>query len=348
MKIALATHVFAPSVGGIESCSLDLALAFANLGHEVLVITQTPSNTPGDDHGLKVIRRPGKVALFRAVRWCDVYFQSNISLQTVWPLLLLRKPWVVCTHTWLRRPDGSTGWSEHLKRLALRFATNIYISKPIREHVGHKGFIVPNPYDSKIFRLVPGVTRERSLVFLGRLVSDKGCDLLIQSLALLRESGLALPLTVIGSGPEEDSLKRMVAAQGLQDLVCFAGPLRGEALARELNRHQVLVAPSRWEEPFGMVALEGIACGCVIVGSAGGGLSDAIGPCGVTFRNGDVTDLSRAIREAVEWSESGQDHQSSVSSHLERHRAEVVAGHYLKIFERTYLHDNQGDKVFAH
>jgi len=345
VKILLATHVFAPSIGGIESCSLDLALAFSKLGHEVHIITQTLSNSPGDDHGLKVIRHPSKSALFRAIRWCDVYFQSNISLQTAWPLLFIRKPWVVCTHTWLRNPDGSIGVGGHLKRLVLRFATNIYISKAIRDHVGYSGYIVPNPYNSKIFRVISGITRERSLVFLGRLVSDKGCDLLIQSVAILRDAGLALPLTIIGTGSEEAMLKKLAATKKLDNLVRFAGALRGEALARELNRHQVLAVPSRWEEPFGMVALEGIACGCLVVGSAGGGLPDAIGACGATFKNGDASDLSRAIRTVLEKWEARQHFQELISRHLNCHRPEVTASRYIEIFERLCLKGHQ-DKVF--
>ena len=336
MKILLATHVFAPSIGGIESCSLDLALAFSLLGHEVRVITQTLSRNPSDDHGLKVIRSPGLSALFWSLRWCDVYFQSNISLQTVWPLVFIRKPWVVCTQTWLRNPDGSIGVSGHLKRLVLRFATNIYISKAIRDHVGHSGYIVPNPYNSETFRVILGIKRERSLVFLGRLVSDKGCDLLIHSLAMLRESGHVFPLTIIGKGTEEESLKKLAKAKGVADLVCFAGALRGEELARELNRHQVLVAPSRWDEPFGIVALEGIACGCLVVGSEGGGLPDAIGACGKTFRNGDPADLSRTIREVFEERDIIQHNQAAICAHLNCHRAEVTATRYVEIFEHLF------------
>ena len=43
----------------------------------------------------------------------------------------------------------------------------------------------------------------------------------------------------------------------------------GAALAALLNQCRILVVPSLWAEPFGIVALEGIACGCVVVGSAG-------------------------------------------------------------------------------
>jgi len=333
VKILLATHVFSPSIGGIESSSLDLALAFVRSGHEVQVLTQTASNHPDDDKDLKVIRRPGMQEMFRALNWCDVFFQNNISLQTAWPMIFSRKPWVVCTQTWIRNSDGSIGTGTRLKRLALRRATNVYISNAVRDHVGYAGSVIPNPYDSLTFRLMPEVKRERSLVFLGRLVSDKGCDLLIQSLAGLRSRGFMPHLTIIGTGSEEDALKEMVAEEKLDDQVHFVGALKGEALAKELNRHQVMVIPSRWEEPFGIVALEGIACGCLVVGSGNGGLPEAIGPCGVTFQNENVAELSQAIQKVFEKREMIQRSPEIISNHLNRHRVEVIAAQYLEIFK---------------
>jgi glycosyltransferase involved in cell wall biosynthesis len=345
MKILLATHVFAPSIGGIESSSLDLALAFAKLGHEVRVITQTLSNDPADDHGLKVIRRPNQLDLLRAIHWSDVFFQKNISLLTAWPLIFIRRPWVVATATWLTNPAGSTDRRSYLKRLALRFATNIYNSKATADHVGYQGIVIPNPCDGEIFRVISGITRERSLVFIGRLVSDKGCDLLIQSVARLRDAGLALPLTIIGSGPEEGALKKLVAELKLNDIVHFAGALRGDALARELNRHEVLVVPSRWAEPFGIVALEGIACGCLVVGSAGGGLPDAIGQCGVLFKNGDAADLARAIREIIENQDLAARCRQAVPQHINDHKSETIAGRYLEIFERVFKDHRDSGRI---
>lgn len=335
MKILLTTHGFAPIIGGTETSSLDLARAFIKMGHEVQVITQTPSRQPDDDHGLTVLRQPDRTALFRALRWCNIFFQNNISLQTAWPLFFIRRPWVVCTQTWLKNSDGSTGKEGRLKMLALRFSTNVYITEAIRRHVGYPGFVVPNPYNAETFRVIPGIVRRQSLVFLGRLASDKGCDLLIQSIAQLRETGLVLPLTIIGIGSEDAALKRQVADSRLEELVQFAGALRGEALARELNQHQVLVVPSRWAEPFGIVALEAIACGCLVVGSAGGGLPDAIGGCGITFKNGDADDLARAIREMVTNSDLAARCRQAVPVHLHNHRSETVARGYEEIFKNV-------------
>src|ERR1044071_8621228 len=99
-------------------------------------------------------------------------------------------------------------------------------------------------------------------------------------------------LTIAGDGPEREPLETQAVKLGLQSRVEFVGSQSSHQLAELLRQHQILVVPSRWREPFGIVALEGIACGCVIVGSAEGGLAEAIGPCGLTFPNGDARALA--------------------------------------------------------
>lgn len=335
MKILLNSHAFSPLLGGIETCSQALAAEFKKNGHEVVIVTKTASTNRADDLGLKVLRQPRVGSLIRAVRWCDVFFQNNISLQTAWPLLFTRKPWVVCTATWLRNPAGSVGLSNHLKRYTLRLATNVYISKAIATHVGLPGVVIPNPYDREIFKIFPGIQRNRSLAFLGRLVSDKGCDLLLESVAALRDAGQIIPLTIIGTGPEQAALERQVHDLRIDQQVYFAGALRGEALARELNRHEIMVVPSRWEEPFGIVALEGIACGCVVIGSNGGGLPDAIGSCGLLFENGNVADLTVKLAAVLQGVDLQTACRLAASQHLQRHQASYVAQEYLEIFSKV-------------
>ena len=102
-----------------------------------------------------------------------------------------------------------------------------------------------------------------------------------------------------------------------------------------LNRHRVLVAPSLYNEPFGIVALEGIACGCVVVGSAGGGLKEAIGPCGETFRNGDAADLARVLGRLLRHPEGDPEYLRHCGDHLASHTSARVAAAYLREMERA-------------
>jgi len=327
MRILFSSHVFAPSVGGLETVSQSLAEEFVRQGHEVRLITQTPGT--GDDHyPFEVRRGPSAAELVARVRWCDVCFHNNISLPRAWPLLYVRRPWVVAHHVWIPR----TGIAARLKRRALRHATGIAVSHAVGQHLSTPAHVIPNPYDDATFRELPHIERVRDLVFLGRLVSDKGAELLLAALARLRSRGLTPTATIIGTGPEEAALRSHAAALGLEHQVAFAGMRRGEELVEMLNAHRVMVIPSLWQEPFGIVALEGMACGCVPLGSAGGGLQEAIGECGETFPNGGIDALSDVLEGLLRHPERQAALRSRAREHLRRHTRSQVAQQYLRVF----------------
>jgi glycogen(starch) synthase len=304
-----------------------LAEEFARQGHEVRLITQTPADK--SDHDLVPIwRQPSGATLLGLVRWCDVFFHNNISLPRAWPLLLVRRPWIVAHHVWIPRAGLAGG----AKRLALRFATGIAVSSAIAHDLSTPCTIIPNPYDEATFREVPDIARNLDLVFLGRLVSDKGADVLIKATRALAGRGLHPTVTIIGTGPEEANLRSQVEALDLHAQVRFAGARRGSELAALLNAHRLIVIPSIWKEPFGIVALEGMACGCVPVGSAAGGLRDAIGESGETFPNGDVVALTDVLEKLLRSPGRQEELRQRAKQQLRRHTRAYVAGQYLRVF----------------
>lgn len=329
MKILLGSHHFFPSRGGIETVSVLLARAFATAGTEVRVVTQTAGN---GDFPFHVVRRPGIVELFRQVRWCDVFLQNNISLRTLWPLLFVRRPLFIIHQTWITSADGTVGWQHRLKRFVLRSATSFAISRAIAERLPVAATVVGNPYDDELFKPLPGSAKTGELIFVGRLVSDKGASLLLDAVRLLETKPR---LTIVGDGPERANLERQAAELQLQSQVTFAGPQSGEPLARLLREHQLVVVPSLWQEPFGIVALEGIACGCVVVGSAGGGLAEAIGPCGVTFPNGDARALAQSISRLLADPAECERFRQNAVAHLARFAPQQIARVYLDAMEKA-------------
>jgi glycogen synthase len=333
MKILLTSLLFAPSIGGIETVSLLLAQEFTAAGHEVKVATRTPGEG-GMMEGFEVMRDSSFGELLKAARWCDVYFQSNISLPLAAPLLIARRPWAIVHHTWIPTPSGFSGFNHRLKRLLLPLAQNISISLAIADSLPVKSELIPNPYDATIFQVRESVARTEDLVAVGRLVSDKGFDLLVEALALLAGEGLRPKLTIVGDGPEKEPLLQQAKKLGVAEQITFLGAMRGKAMAEELNRYRIAVIPSRWKEPFGLVALETIACGCVVVGSKEGGLADAIGPCGVTFPNGDAPALAEALSRFLNAPGLLLQYRERAEEHLRRHHPSTVADHYLTLFER--------------
>jgi len=330
MKILFCSYVFPPNIGGIETVSRILASEFCRLGSTVTVVTSTPGEQVAASY--EVIRRPSLRKLRRLARDADIIFENNISLKTLLPLWLCRKPIVITHQGCLTRLDGSRRWREHLKLSLLRFCHNIAISKAVADALPVESIIIGNPFEPDEFEEGGKAGRDRDIVFLGRLVSDKGCDLAIRALAILKTQGLNPSLTVIGDGPEMPALKQLTTELGLNSQVEFLGTIR-EGRGKVVARHRIMVVPSIWEEPFGVVALEGIAAGCAVVASRGGGLPEAVGPCGILVPNGDAERLASAIKDLITDASLRDQLTAGRKHHLEHFQPEIVAKRYLEVFE---------------
>jgi len=337
MKVLSHSPAFHPMIGGLEAFAAMLAGGLHERGHEVVVLCQ--SDLPAGEaepFPFRVVRRAGFQAMARWMAWADVVIHAQISLKGLLPWLITRRPLLLSHQTWLREERGAPlTWQTRLKRLACRLAVNVTCSAAIGRDLSLPHIVIPNPYDDALFHPRLEVARDRDLLFVGRLVSDKGADLLLEAAARFAVQHMHVSATITGSGPEEPALKSQAEKLGIQDRVRFTGPLRGEALAREMNAHRVLVVPSRWAEPFGIVALEGSASGCVVVASNGGGLPEAAGPCGILFESGNAEDLTRSLKTALE-----QD-APDAREHLQRHqRARIVASFERMLLEMTTPHLN--------
>ncbi len=338
MKILMASYHFAPSVGGIETISMILARVWSQMGHDVTVVTATSEKTENDDEfPFEIVRNPDFKHLRRLILSHEIYFQNNISLQLLWAWIGTGKPLFIAHQTWLYSDTRAEAVRTLFKRLFIRRAVSISISRAIAGAIAPRSHLIGNAYDSQTFRVLPSVTRDKDLVFVGRLVEDKGVDVLLQALEILKKRGLTPHLSVVGSGPQQAELRALCTELGLDNQIEWAGTVRGEELAKLLNAHQILVVPSTWQEPFGIVALEGIACGCAVVGSRGGGLPDAIGPCGALFENGNAEDLARVLApilaQLLENPATLQTYQAGASAHLEKHSEQSVARAYLAVFQ---------------
>lgn len=334
MKILVYCPVFYPSVGGLEINVAQLAAGFHSAGHEVIVVART-ENPDREPFAFRVVRRPSRRELVRLVRWCDVFFQANVSLRGLWPLLLVRRPWVVSHQGWYRRPDGGFTPQDRLKRFLLRWGRSISNSQAVADDLDTPSLVVHNAYRDDLFRRLPEVPRTRELMFLGRLVSDKGVNVLLDALGLLAERGLRPKLSIAGDGPERPALAEQAERLGIVEQIDFLGSRHGEDVVRLLNAHRILVVPSLYDEPFGIVALEGIACGCLVIGSRGGGLKEAIGRCGLTFRNGDAGELAGLLADALADPHRFAAPPEEVAEHLERHGGGAMVRAYLQVFQEA-------------
>jgi len=334
VKILLYSPLFYPSVGGVETVTELVGRELVRQGHAVQVVCQTPAPRSVEERTFPfpVARCPSPWQLFRLARRCEVFVQICISLKGLWAAALARRPLAFVHQTWYCRPDGRLALPDRLKLHLTHWGANIAVSPAIAARLPAPATVIPNPYDASLFRIANAGDRPLNLIFVGRLVSDKGADLAIAALARLRQQGWRPHLTIVGAGPEADTLQQAVADLRLTEQVTFAGLQPPAAIADLLNQHAIALIPSRWEEPFGIVALEAIACGCAVIGSAGGGLPTAIGPCGATFANGDLDGLTAAIAHLLANPTALAAYRAAARAHLESHHPAAIARRYLDVF----------------
>jgi glycogen(starch) synthase len=325
MNILIFSTVFFPAVGGVENQTLLLINEFIKKGHSVKVVTFQKQRTTLQD--IDIHYSPSYFSFAASFIWCDVIYMPNISLKGLWLFVFNPgKRWVISHNDYSF--FNKKGVLAKLKSLSLTFATkNIAVSKSIAKNLKTPSLVIPNCYDESIFRIYPDEQRQFDFVFLGRLVTQKGCELLLQACKRLNRP---FTLNIIGVGVEKSNLEKLTKDLGLSNNVTFQGLLVKEELARMLNRHAIMVIPSIEEEGFGMVALEGMACGCKIIAANAGGLADAVDGFGKKFEMGDLDGLTTLLNEGLDDTSTFMTRE--VIAYLELHHRHNVANNYLQAF----------------
>lgn len=127
-----------------------------------------------------------------------------------------------------------------------------------------------------------------------RLVPKKGVDWLLRAFARIAPARPAVRLLIAGDGPERDALQRLAAELGIADRVRWIGHVTRDGLETAFADLRAQVVPSRWAEPFGLVAAEAMMRGTAAIVSDGGGLAEQVldGVTGYTVPSDDVDALA--------------------------------------------------------
>jgi glycosyltransferase involved in cell wall biosynthesis len=115
-----------------------------------------------------------------------------------------------------------------------------------------------------------------TVAFAGRLVREKGVDILIQSFAKVILQIPDAMLLIAGEGKEQDRIILLIKELQLQNNVIILGYLPRLVLEEKLASAWVQVVPSRWAEPFGIVATEAMMRGTAVIASDTGGLKEIV------------------------------------------------------------------------
>jgi glycosyltransferase involved in cell wall biosynthesis len=130
--------------------------------------------------------------------------------------------------------------------------------------------VVPNGLRPEEYEPIVPAPNARPFVFIGMMRDLKGPDVVIKALAQLKAVGLPVAAHMIGSGPDRDTYRDMVAALGLSDVITFHDPI----VARDaFPMGKVLIVPSRAESmPY--IVLEAAAAGVPMIATKVGGIPE--------------------------------------------------------------------------
>jgi glycosyltransferase involved in cell wall biosynthesis len=204
------------------------------------------------------------------------------------------EPYSMVTRQWLAAvPDGLPVVGSTAQNLARRH------SPPL---AGYPALHEPG-------RQFPGTPAV--LLHAGRMDVEKGPEDAVRTLAAIVArhggpvaAGSRARLVLVGEGPHATAALRLADRMGLTDLVQHHRWLPQPALAAELRRAHVVLAPARatatWAEQRGRVAVEAQAAGAVVVGYASGALPEVVGDAGILVPEGDVDALAREVADLLD------------------------------------------------
>lgn len=108
-----------------------------------------------------------------------------------------------------------------------------------------------------------------NLLYVGQIIRGKGVDLLVEAAAMLKSDWR---LKIIGKGNDEDYVRAVIKAKGLGGRIEMIGWC--DDVGRHYRQSNIVVVPSRWQEPFGMIGVEAFSYGRPVVGFDVGGISE--------------------------------------------------------------------------
>jgi colanic acid/amylovoran biosynthesis glycosyltransferase len=197
--------------------------------------------------------------------------------------------------------DGATIQTEFMRRVVLELG--VPAEKVTRIPSSVDASKIPPKPEAEI---APSEAGPLKMITVARFVEFKGHTYGIQAVEKLRERGVDVTLTHVGSGPLEEEIRREVTERGLEDHVHFAGRMPLLEVYEVMRRHDILLMPGIIAEngaceAMGLVSLEAQLVGLPVVASRVGGLPETLAPegSGILTEPRDVESIVGGVQEMI-------------------------------------------------
>ena len=329
-KVVICSHHISYNMGGVATITRLTADELLRQGYEVVILTNCDDGK-FRPKGCRIFLNPSPWCCLKQIVLSDYVICEGAIVRLCWPLLVVPKKSIVVRHMPI------TQRLSLLRRCVEKWlslnAVWAGVSKYVAEREYIKMAIVPNARDHRIF-YDDNRQKKFDLIFVGGINRIKGADILFEAVERLIDDGIKINrLTFVGEGDLHDALKhRLTNGRIGQCDVVFTGNLDSWGVAEMLRNHRCMIAPTNEElfaEAFPCVCLEGAACGCTIISSNSGGMSESMGPSGITFDSRNIDALCGAIKKVL--CDGWQPSRSAVAEHLSHYTPESLVNAYFQL-----------------
>ncbi|MCL5067942.1 MAG: glycosyltransferase family 4 protein [Thaumarchaeota archaeon] len=285
------------------------AMAFLLKENQIDIIHANILNDRYARHIVKVSKEIGKPIVSTVHSW--IYSCPN-GWAVTYPSLELCKPgfhfscitshWRILKRSKVNRVSGTihsvnqyVALRHLIRNSAAVISPSMDLAEAVREIIQpEKVYSIPNPVPNELLKLELSYGGEKSVAYCGRLVTEKGADLI----PLLAKQNPEIDFHVIGAGPSELLIKE---ASNTCGNIKFHGYVSDEEKYNILRTSSALLMPILWRETFPYSTIEAFALGKPVIGFDRGGVKQLIeeSGCGSVVKTNNLRDMSLAIRKLV-------------------------------------------------
>jgi glycosyltransferase involved in cell wall biosynthesis len=331
LSICRVTHALYPDVvGGHAVFCHELSMRQADLGHRINVLTTRRGRQPERELAKKgyEITRLGRVwmpwdslgmqnpvipSLYGAVReqHCDLvdahahlFWTTALSVKAA---IDTGRPVVTTVHGFLALRDWLVNLSQRLYLWSVgawvlrNSSCVVCLTQSDAREVAGLGVrkrnirVIPVAVDPNVFR--PSGPKRKMIVWVGRLVPEKGLETLLEAVATLHGKK-AVRVLIVGDGPLRNRLIGRARALGISDMVTFRFKADRSEVAKILRESQIFVLPSL-KEGLPMTLLEAMASADTVVASNLPSIVETLGAAGLYFTPGESGELASTLLQAL-------------------------------------------------
>lgn len=360
MRILFWSSAFWPTIGGVQVLAAKLLPALEERGYEHLVVS---TKTGCDAHevvsfndipvhyfpfwnSMVDVERLAQTRMqlaelksdfapdlihINGVSRCDFFHHLTAEVHPAPLLISLHNGWPSEEDMIVERTLRSATWVVGCSEATLNEGRQMVSDIRSCSSVIYNGLDVPSLKPEPLSFSPP------RLLCIGRLVEDKGFDLALSAVALLVNRFPQLRLTIAGDGPARADLEKQAATLGIQDAVQFSGWVDPQNTPELVNAASAVVIPSRWQEPFCLVALEAALLERPVVATRVGGLPEVVvhEKTGLLVESENVGALAEAIAFLLEHPTTAtQMGQTGQSRALEKFSFDRYVDAYEALYQR--------------